>query len=179
MLFEDINVKNLEEKYEQWQRAFVNGTQFTYFNEYSGSVMEEDRIYYWQSYETHNIIYKYVKEWESKNYKNIYGKNNVVDQLIPLQRHYNKTMNQIMDVTHRIVYPILAVEDGSVDTDELGEEGLLPGKVLIYRQGAKAPTTLPQVNNDVILTLWSFANAIKNEIIEIAESFERINKREG
>jgi hypothetical protein len=34
------------------------------------------------------------------------------------------------------------VEDGSVDTDELAEEGLLPGKVLVYRQGGKPPEML-------------------------------------
>lgn len=37
---------------------------------------------------------------------------------------------------------VLTVEDGSVDTDELSEEGLLPGKVLVYRQGGKAPEML-------------------------------------
>ena len=37
---------------------------------------------------------------------------------------------------------VLTVEDGSVDTDELAEEGLLPGKVLVYRQGGKAPEML-------------------------------------
>lgn len=33
----------------------------------------------------------------------------------------------------------MTVEDGSLDTDDLAEEGLSPGKVLVYRQGAKAP----------------------------------------
>jgi hypothetical protein len=37
---------------------------------------------------------------------------------------------------------VLTVEDGSVDTDELSEEGLLPGKILVYRQGGKAPEML-------------------------------------
>ena len=37
---------------------------------------------------------------------------------------------------------MLAVEDGSVDTEELIEEGLPPGKVLVYRQGAPAPKML-------------------------------------
>jgi hypothetical protein len=37
---------------------------------------------------------------------------------------------------------VLAVEDGSVDTDELAEEGLMPGKVLVYRQGSKVPEML-------------------------------------
>ena len=34
------------------------------------------------------------------------------------------------------------MEDGSVDTEELAEEGLLPGKILVYRQGGKAPEML-------------------------------------
>jgi len=34
---------------------------------------------------------------------------------------------------------VLAVEDGSVDTDELEIDGLSPGKVLVYRQGSKVP----------------------------------------
>jgi hypothetical protein len=37
---------------------------------------------------------------------------------------------------------VLTVEDGSVDVEELSEEGLLPGKVLVYRQGGKAPEML-------------------------------------
>ncbi|MEG1663649.1 MAG: hypothetical protein RR338_06650, partial [Clostridia bacterium] len=32
-----------------------------------------------------------------------------------------------------------AVEDGSVDTDNLEEEGLCPGKILVYRQGSTPP----------------------------------------
>jgi hypothetical protein len=34
---------------------------------------------------------------------------------------------------------ILTVEDGSIDVDDLAEDGLSPGKVLVYRQGSKAP----------------------------------------
>ena len=34
---------------------------------------------------------------------------------------------------------VLTVEDGSTDVDDLAEEGLSPGKVLVYRQGSKAP----------------------------------------
>ena len=37
---------------------------------------------------------------------------------------------------------VLAVEDGSVDTDELLEEGLAPGKVLVYRRGSQPPQML-------------------------------------
>jgi hypothetical protein len=34
---------------------------------------------------------------------------------------------------------VMTVEDGSVDVDDLAEDGLSPGKILVYRQGAKAP----------------------------------------
>jgi hypothetical protein len=37
---------------------------------------------------------------------------------------------------------ILSVEDGSLDIENLEEEGLSPGKVLIHRQGAEAPKLL-------------------------------------
>ena len=37
---------------------------------------------------------------------------------------------------------VLTVEDGSVDADALEEDGLLPGKVLVYRQGGKPPEIL-------------------------------------
>lgn len=37
---------------------------------------------------------------------------------------------------------ILCVEDGSVDLDELSENGLQDGKILVYRQGAKPPYVL-------------------------------------
>ena len=37
---------------------------------------------------------------------------------------------------------VLAVEEGSIDTDELTEEGLTPGKVLVYRQGSALPRLL-------------------------------------
>ena len=66
----------------------------------------------------------------------------VVDRLIPVQRAYNAVRNRKHEFLNRLSMGVLTVEDGSVDTDELTEEGLLPGKVLIYRQGGKAPEML-------------------------------------
>ena len=66
----------------------------------------------------------------------------IVDRLIPVQRAYNAVRNRKHEFLNRISMGVLAVEDGSVDTDELTEEGLMPGKVLVYRQGAKAPELL-------------------------------------
>lgn len=63
----------------------------------------------------------------------------IVDRLIPVQRAYNAVRNRKHEFLNRVAMGVLTVEDGAVDTDELTEEGLMPGKVLVYRQGAKAP----------------------------------------
>ena len=66
----------------------------------------------------------------------------VVDRLIPVQRAYNAVRNRKHEFLNRAATGVLTVEDGAVDSDELAEEGLAPGKVLVYRQGGKAPEFL-------------------------------------
>ena len=66
----------------------------------------------------------------------------IIDRLIPVQRAYNAVRNRKHEFLNRLSMGVLTVEDGSVDTDDLTEEGLLPGKVLVYRQGGKAPEML-------------------------------------
>lgn len=63
----------------------------------------------------------------------------VIDRLIPLQRAYNTIKNRKHEFMNRLSMGVLTVEDGSVDTDNLEDEGLSPGKVLVYRQGANPP----------------------------------------
>ncbi|NLZ25159.1 MAG: hypothetical protein GX891_01680, partial [Clostridiales bacterium] len=66
----------------------------------------------------------------------------VIERIIPVQRAYNIVKNRKHEFMNRIAMGVLAVEDGSVDTDNLEEEGLSPGKVLIYRQGSNPPILL-------------------------------------
>lgn len=66
----------------------------------------------------------------------------IIDRLIPVQRAYNAVRNRKHEFLNRSAMGVLTVEDGSVDAEELTEEGLLPGKVLVYRQGGKAPAML-------------------------------------
>lgn len=66
----------------------------------------------------------------------------IIDRLIPVQRAYNAVKNRKYEFLNRLSMGVLTVEDGSIDTDELSEEGLLPGKVLVYRQGGKPPEML-------------------------------------
>lgn len=66
----------------------------------------------------------------------------MVERCIPIQRAYNSVKNRKHEFLNRLTMGILSVEDGSLDIENLEEEGLSPGKVLIYRQGAKAPTMM-------------------------------------
>ena len=66
----------------------------------------------------------------------------VVDRMIPLQRAYNAVRNRKHEYLNRLSMGVIAVEDGSVDAEELADEGLYPGKVLVYRQGSPKPEFL-------------------------------------
>ena len=63
----------------------------------------------------------------------------VVNRVIPLQISYNAIKNRKHEFINRLSMGVLTIEDGSVDIDALEEEGLCPGKVLVYRQGANKP----------------------------------------
>ena len=66
----------------------------------------------------------------------------IIERLIPVQRAYNSVKNRKAEHLARASIGVLAVEDGSVDVDNLEEDGLCPGKVLVYRQGANLPEFL-------------------------------------
>ena len=66
----------------------------------------------------------------------------VIERMIPVQRAYNAIKNRKHEFINRLSMGILTVEDGSIDIDELEEEGLSPGKVLVYRQGSNTPKIL-------------------------------------
>ncbi len=65
-----------------------------------------------------------------------------VERCIPIQRAFNAVKNRKHEFMNRIAMGVLAVEDGSVDTDNLETEGLSPGKILVYRQGSAPPKLL-------------------------------------
>ncbi|MBQ8844914.1 MAG: hypothetical protein IJ008_02730 [Clostridia bacterium] len=63
----------------------------------------------------------------------------LVERLIPIQRAYNAVKNRKHEFLNRLSMGVLTVEDGSIDIENLEDEGLSPGKVLVYRQGATPP----------------------------------------
>lgn len=90
----------------------------------------------------------------------------IVDRLIPVQRAYNAVKNRKHEFLNRIAMGMIAVEEGSVDTDELLEDGLTPGKILIYRQGGTPPE---------MLTLGSVPSEFTVEEERLEEEFDKIS----
>jgi hypothetical protein len=67
-----------------------------------------------------------------------FGKS-VVERAIPVQRAYNAVKNRRAEFMNRMACGVVAVEDGSVDIDNLEIDGLCPGKIIVYRQGYREP----------------------------------------
>lgn len=88
--------------------------------------------------ELNNRTFPFVKQISNYVPGSFFGVS-VVDRLIPLQRAYNAVRNRKHEYFNRSVMNVLAVEDGSIDTEALEMEGLSPGKVIVYRQGSKIP----------------------------------------
>lgn len=66
----------------------------------------------------------------------------IIEKCIPIQRAFNAIKNRKHEFLNRLTMGILSVEDGSLDLENLEEEGLSPGKILIYRQGSNSPKLL-------------------------------------
>ncbi len=86
-------------------------------------------------------VYPFARQTCIDSLANFFG-TSVVERIIPVQRAYNAVKNRKHEYMNRLAVGVLAVEDGSVDTDSLEEEGLPPGKVVVYRQGSTPPVML-------------------------------------
>ena len=64
----------------------------------------------------------------------------IIERLIPIQKSYNTIKNRKHEFMNRLSMGVLTVEDGSIDTENLEDEGLSPGKVIVYRQGTNPPS---------------------------------------
>ena len=82
--------------------------------------------------------YPFVKQVSNSTIGNFWG-TSVIERCIPLQRAYNAVKNRKLEYMSRLARGVLAVEEGSVDLDMLEDEGLAPGKILVYRSGTSSP----------------------------------------
>ncbi len=83
-------------------------------------------------------IFPFVRQTCTEMPGSFYGVS-IVDRMVPLQRAYNAVRNRKHEFLNRLSMGVLTVEDGSLDAEELAEEGLAPGRVIVYRQGANEP----------------------------------------
>lgn len=85
-----------------------------------------------------NRFYPFIKQISTSQVGSFWGVS-VIERCIPIQRTYNALKNRKHEFLSRLACGVLAVEDGSVDVDNIEEEGLAPGKILIYRNGSTIP----------------------------------------
>ena len=70
----------------------------------------------------------------------------VIEALIPLQRAYNGCINRIHEYIERLSLGNMLAEEGSIDIDEYSEDGLEPGKILIYKAGTNPPVPVQNIS---------------------------------
>lgn len=162
-----ISNKKLLEKYH---RRFANGEQNLDIDFKYKSITEQPKNYYWQERAVYNHILPIIKTIaKDLDESLIYGENGLVALLIPYQRAYNAIKNRELEYINRQSMGVLCVEDGSVDIDDLCEEGISGGKVIVYRQGSNAPKF--EINNLNAKSYIESSENILKEMYEIAKSF--------
>lgn len=168
----------------KFRKEFAAGKQNRYIDS-EGNIVDDELRYYWEQRPIYNItgcLVGYVKEYlirslkdgDDKNFdyfdKIIYEDNGLVDRLIPCQQSYNALKGRYAEYVNRLSVGEVVVEDGSVDTDALAEEGLAPGKVIVYRQGS-VPPTISYSDPKVLEIINEQCNAVYNEMLEIVRLF--------
>lgn len=157
----------------KYNKRFANGEQYIEINA-NGEIVETDRAYYWQEKGVYNHLSLIVEKYKELGEELLYGKNGLVDRLIPLQRAYNAIKNRELEYINRITMGVLCVEDGSVDIDELREDGIYAGKVIVYRQGTQKPSfSMDELKTQSYI---DSANSFLKEMYKMAELFVETHK---
>lgn len=129
------------ERYEKPNGDFPHGRMVTVAD---GKLLYEGELPYLNG-EYGTRTYPFIKQTSYSVAGSFFG-SSVIERLIPVQRAYNAVKNRKHEFMNRLSMGILTVEDGSIDVDDLASEGLSPGKVLVYRQGSKAPEIMSDMS---------------------------------
>ena len=129
------------ERYERPNETYPEGRLVVVAG---GKLLYEGKLPYYDG-EDERKIYPFVKQTALVLAGNFFGVS-VIDRLIPIQRAFNAVKNRKHEFLNRLSMGVMTVEDGSVDVDDLAAEGLSPGKVLVYRQGSKAPEMMADLS---------------------------------
>ena len=130
-------------KVRQFYKRFANGEQYIELGPLSAVTNDFEEVskrYWWQDNRVYNMVKPLLQVYGTNLTEDqLYGKEGLVSLLEPWQRKYNEIMNMHSVHLDFATSGYIVVEDGSLDIDELCEEGLAPGKILWYRQGANWP----------------------------------------
>ena len=129
------------ERYEKPSQEFPKGRLIT---------VAGDKLLYYGELPYYNkengiFFYPFVKQESQNSAGNFFG-TSIVERLIPVQRAYNAVKNRKHEFMNRLSMGIMNVEDGSIDVEELAEDGLSPGKILVYRQGSTPPEMMSGIS---------------------------------
>lgn len=155
-------------------KRFAYGEQYLIID-LLGQIIEQPKTFYWQEREVYNKIMSYIELLKCKGVSDdkLYGRYGFVSRVYSLQVAYNKIKNNAMMIMNRYTCPSLCVEDGSIDIDDLDEEGLAPGKIVVYRSGSQKPT--PSVtldtSSDIISSMAEYEEHIEDEMFKIYTRF--------
>ena len=117
-------------EYPNGKLEIVAGSRLLYFGELPYRLGESGEF-----------VYPFVRQMSILQAGCFWG-TSMVERVIPIQRAFNAVKNRKHEFLNRLSMGVLTVEDGSVDTDDLQEEGLSPGKILVYRQGSDKPSLM-------------------------------------
>ncbi len=110
-------------------------------------------------------VYPFVKQVSNRTIGSFWG-TSIIERCIPVQRAYNAIKNRKLEALNRLCGGVLAVEEGSVDVEELIEEGLSAGKVVVYRNGSTAPRFMDSGSVPSELTIEE--ERLTNELISLS-----------
>lgn len=129
------------EKYERPSEEFPNGRIITVAG---GKLLYYGELPYLNG-TGKTRTFPFVKQNGISSAGNFFG-TSVIERLIPVQRAYNAVKNRKHEFINRLSMGVMTVEDGSVDVEDLEREGIPPGKILVYRQGANAPEMMKELS---------------------------------
>lgn len=135
----------LIERYEKPSQNFPNG-KLTII---ASNVLLYDGDLPYINYNDNKRGFPFIRQICQQQIGSFFG-TSVIERCIPVQRAFNLVKNRKHEFMARLASGVLAVEDGSVDIDLIEEEGIAPGKIIVYRNGATPPRFIDpgQVPND-------------------------------
>jgi hypothetical protein len=127
------------ERYERPSKEYPNGRLVTVAD---NQLLFEGELPYING-ENGDREFPFVKQVSLSQAGCFFG-SSIIERLIPVQRAYNAVKNRKHEFLNRLSMGVMTVEDGSVDIEDLEQEGLCPGKILVYRQGSKVPEIMEE-----------------------------------